>query len=262
MLVRSSYLRNRFRSILYTLFHRLDNNNNADFHTNGEERFVNSLFAVFQGPVTLFDVGGNVGGYCEILVDQCGRRGLPYTIHVFEPTRSCFSVLQTKFSSDHGVILNNVGVSDAAGTSEIFYDAEQSGFASLYQRDLSSVHVTMGKKETITLQRLDDYLTSCGVTKIDLLKIDIEGHELAAFRGMGSFLSAENIGVIQFEYGGANIDSRTTLRDLYAVMEGAGFVVAKIMRNGIDVRPYSAQMENYQYANYIAVSPSLLSALR
>lgn len=262
MLVRSSYLRNRFRSILNTLFHRLDNNNNADFHTNGEEQFVNGLFAVLQGPVTMFDVGGNIGGYTEILTAQCRNRRLTYAIHVFEPTRSCFSTLLKRFSGDTGVRLNNVGVSDAAGETEIFYDEEQSGFASLYQRDLSSVNVTMAQKERISLVRLDQYIEQHAIPHIDLLKIDIEGHEIAAFRGLGAYLRRDFIGAIQFEYGGANLDSGTTLRQIYSMLEGAGFIMTKIMKKGLEVRPYSIRNENFQYANYVAVSPSLLSSLR
>jgi FkbM family methyltransferase len=250
----------RIRSILYTLYNRLENNNNADFHSNGEERFVNEYFSSLEGSVTLFDVGGNIGGYSEIMVEQCRKRNLKYAIHIFEPTRSCFAVLREKFSGDKDIRLNNVGVSDTAGTAEIFYDAEQSGFASLYQRDLSAVNVSMERKETISLTRLDFYLAEQNITMIDLLKIDIEGHELAAFRGLGSYLNADVIAAIQFEYGGANIDSKTTLREIYQVLEQAGFVIGKIMKNGIELRPYSSMMENYQYANFVALSKTMIAS--
>ncbi|MFA6437969.1 MAG: FkbM family methyltransferase [Bacteriovoracaceae bacterium] len=257
-LYKETYLRKKFSSILFTLFSRLENNNNADFITNGEERFVNDYFSSLRGPVTLFDVGGNIGGYSEILVEQCKKRKLEYSIHVFEPTQSCFGILLQKFSNDNEIHLNNVGASDSATKADIYYDTEQSGFASLYQRDLSSMNVTMNQKETITLTRLDTYIEERKIEKIDLLKIDIEGHELAAFRGLGSYLNSETIAAIQFEYGGANIDSKTTLREIYNLLENAGFVIAKIMKTGIEIRKYSSMIENYQYANYVALSKSLI----
>jgi len=232
----------------------LENNNNAEFSSNGEEKFLEDYFSSLTGRVTLFDVGGNIGGYSEILVKQCVKRNLDYSIHVFEPTQSCFSILKNKFSNNSHVHLNNVGVSDSTATTEIFYDAEKSGFASLYQRDLSSVNVQMNNHETISLIRLEDYLSKKNIGTIDFLKIDIEGHELAAFHGMGKYLSGDRIKAIQFEYGGANLDSGTTLRELYQTLETAGFMLAKIMKNGIEVRPYSLRMENYQYANYVAFS--------
>lgn len=252
----------KLSSILFTLFNRLENNNNADFWTNGEAEFIRRYFSHLNGPVHLFDVGGNIGGYAEVLRGECRNRALPYAIHVFEPTKSCFSILTQKFSDDAGILLNNVGASDRAEQATIYYDEERSGFASLYQRDMSSVNVRMEKQETISLTRLDDYLQRTALPRIDLLKIDIEGHELAAFEGLGTFLSPSFIRAIQFEYGGANIDSKTTLREIYTLLSGAGFVIGKIMRHGIELRPYSTRMENYQYANYVALAPSVVGAFR
>lgn len=254
-------MRERLRSVLFTLFNRMENNNNANFHTNGEEHFLNDYIRSLDGEIVLFDVGANVGGYSEIIIDSCKRRRLQYQLHLFEPTQACFSTLQQKFSQDNNVLLNNVGVSDANNTSEIFYDAEKSGFASLYQRDLSSVNVTMNNKETISLVRLDDYVSKQNIQKIDFLKIDIEGHELAAFRGLGTYLNAGFIKAIQFEYGGANLDSGTTLRELYHVLQGAGFQLFKIMKRHLEPRAYELRMENYQYANYVALSPESMSRM-
>jgi FkbM family methyltransferase len=259
---KGSNIKSKFQSIFFTLFNRLENNNNAEFSSNGEEHFLNEYFSSLSGNVTLFDIGGNIGGYSDILVEQCGKQKLNYTIHIFEPTQSCFSILQKKFSDNHHIRLNNAGVSDSETTAEIFYDAEKSGFASLYQRDLSFMDVQLNIKENISLIRLDEYLVKNAIGVIDFLKIDIEGHELAAFRGMGAFLSGEHIKAIQFEYGGANLDSGTTLRELYSVLEQAGFVLAKIMKNGIEVRPYLTRMENYQYSNYVAFSKKFFPSLR
>ncbi len=257
-----SHILSRVRSIFFTLFNRVENNNNAEFSTNGEEKFLEDYFSSLSGAVTLFDVGGNIGGYSEILVRQCVKRNLEYSIHVFEPTRSCFSILKEKFLNNEHIHLNNVGVSDSSTTSEIYYDAEKSGFASLYQRDLSSVNVQMNNHETISLILLEDYLTKNNIGTIDFLKIDIEGHELAAFRGMGKYLSGDRIKAIQFEYGGANLDSGTTLRELYHTLETAGFTLAKIMKNGVEIRPYTLRMENYQYANYVAFSKKFFPSVQ
>ncbi|MDD8017201.1 MAG: FkbM family methyltransferase [Bacteroidota bacterium] len=245
----------RLKSIFFTLFNRLENNNNADFHKNGEERFLTEHIHSLKGDIVLFDVGANVGGYSEILVEQCRKDRLHYSLHLFEPTQSCFAVLKQKFSLDENIHLNNVGVSDTCSTADIFYDTERSGFASLYHRDLSSVNVEMNKKEIISLIRLDEYLSQHNILRIDFLKIDIEGHELSAFRGMGKYLNVDFIKAIQFEYGGANLDSGTTLRQLYVLLQSAGFKIYKIKKNGIESRQYHLNMENYQYANYVALSP-------
>ena len=85
---------------------------------------------------------------------------------------------------------------------------------------------------------------------------------MAAFEGLGSYLNGDFIDFVQFEYGGANLDSHTSLMELYALFEKAGFVMTKVMRNGLDIRPYKPWMENFQYANYVAISRKIVDGLR
>lgn len=247
-------------SKIFTLFNRLENNNNANIATNGESRFLDVLGRVMGDDLTFFDVGGNVGEYSETLLRISGGE-TKRSIHVFEPTAACFEILKRKFQDSTEVRLNNVGVSDQAHTATIYYDREKSGFASLYQRDLQGLNVVMDHSESIRLIRLDQYIAEQRVEKIDFMKIDIEGHELKAFEGMGEFLRPDFVHAIQFEYGGANLDSRTNLRDFYRLFEPRGFVVCKIMKHSIEQRSYRAYMDNFQYANYLALNPVLFAAL-
>lgn len=236
----------------------MENNNNADFHSNGEQHFLQNYLQSLRGKVTLFDIGANIGGYAEILRTECLKHNLDYTIHAFEPTQYCFGELTKKFSSDPKIILNNVGASNTESTAQIFYDTQGSGFASLYQRDLAGLHVELNTQETIRLIPLQTYFEQHQITTIDFLKIDIEGHEVKAFEGFGKYLSPQYIKAIQFEYGGANLDSHTSLKELYKMLEVAGFVIAKIKKNGLEIRSYQSWMDNFQYANYVALSPEVL----
>jgi len=250
---------NRLKSILFTLGNRLDNNNNADIDSNGEALFLHRLLGSYKGNITVFDIGANIGHYSEIIVDYCSTNNLNCELHLFEPTNSCFAELVNKFGKNNSVHLNNFGVSDEERASKIYYDKEQSGFASLYKRDLKHENISMDKSEDISLQRLDTYIESEGIEKIDLLKIDIEGHELVAFKGMGKYLSPDFITAIQFEYGGANLDSHTTLKDFYDVLESAGFEIYKIMKKGLEKRGYITRMENFQYSNFVALDKRILN---
>ena len=251
-------LATKLKDVLFTIINRLENNNNADIDSNGEAKFLKSLVGSFNSRITVFDVGANIGHYSEIIKSLCNEYGIDYSLHLFEPTRSCFGELENKFSEDKKISLNNFGVSDSESKAAIYYDCEQSGFASLYQRDLKKENVTLSMSEEIFLRKLEDYIEEKKIDKIDLLKIDIEGHELSAFKGMGKYLNAGFITAVQFEYGGANLDSKTSLRELYAVLQGAGFEIYKIMKDGLEKREYTARMENYQYSNYIALSKNFI----
>ncbi len=179
-------------------------------------------------------------------------------MHLFEPTKSCFETIFQKFKDDINIFLNNFGVSNEDGEGTIFYDREQSGFASLYQRNLDAYNLELNQSESIKLKRLDSYIERNNIGHIDFIKIDIEGHELKAFEGLGKFLHSEFIDYIQFEYGGANLDSHSNLMDFYEILESKGFKIAKIMSKGLEIREYHPRMENFNYANYVAVSKKFI----
>ena len=253
---------NKIKSVLFSIGNRIDNNNNPDMEQNGEGKFLKGFLSSFNRKVTVFDVGANIGHYSEIIINNCSSINLDYELHLFEPTKSCFEEITRKFKDDKKVILNNFGVSDSDGSTKIFYDAEQSGFASLYQIDLKHENISMNKSEEIIIKRLESYLIEKKISKIDLLKIDIEGHELFAFKGLGKYLSADFINAIQFEYGGANLDSHTSLKDIYTVLQPAGFDIYKIMKNGLEKREYSGRIDNFQYANFVALSRDFFKKIK
>ncbi|HEY9765442.1 MAG TPA: FkbM family methyltransferase, partial [Chroococcales cyanobacterium] len=224
-------------------------------------RFLEGFFrAAKGGKQVIFDVGANRGEYSRKILSIADRRGTELSLHLFEPTRSAFSSLAKDFL-DSRVSLNPFAVSNSEGTAEIFFDNEGSTLSSLYRRDLACYSIAMKGSETVETVRLDRYFREKAIEHVDLLKLDIEGHELFALQGMGSFLDSAFVDLIQFEYGGANLDSRTSLRDLYRILEEAGFRIAKVMPDGLELRSYQPWMENFQYANYVALSRTTLGTL-
>jgi hypothetical protein len=126
--------------------------------------------------------------------------------------------------------------------------------ASLYQRNLDSYGLTLHQSERVTLRRLDYYIETSNLQHINFIKVDIEGHELSALEGFGEYLNPEFIDYIQFEYGGANLDSHTSLMEIYNYLTAKGFHIAKVMPKGLEIREYHPDMENFNYSNYVAIS--------
>jgi len=183
---------------------------------------------------------------------------IDFTIHIFEPTKSCFSILDKKFGTNKSIIVNNFGLSNVNIKTSIYYDKENSGLASLYKRNLKSYNIQLNQSEMIVLKRLEDYINERKIPRIDFLKIDIEGHELFAFKGFGKYLSSKFITIIQFEYGGANLDSHTCLMEIYELLEKRGFEIFKIMPKYIEKRKYYPYMDNFFYSNYVAISKEFI----
>jgi len=253
-------LREKIINKLLGLIYRLDNSGNSFLDQNGEENFINQFIsqAKVEAPV-IFDVGANVGNYSQLLVKKL--KGAKYAIHLFEPQRSCFNELQQRFYKNEQVNINNFGLSDSEGESLIYKNEDKSGLASLYKRNLDFYDTKMNIEERIELKRADQYIQSNDITHIDLLKIDVEGHELATMSGFGEYLNPDFIDFIQFEYGGANLDSHVNLLDFYNLLLPFGFKVAKIMPKYLEMRDYKPRADNFVYSNYVAISGRLLKEI-
>ena len=260
MFSKTSYFKRKLRSLSLKIFNIIENNGDCNFDNNGEKVFIDNLFQSFKnrgGNKIVFDIGANIGDYSKIIEDKSTKLNIDINLHLFEPTKSCFSTLSKKFDSKN-IILNNFGISNENDTATIFYDKEQSGLASLYQRNLDSYDLELNQNEEIKLRRLDEYIEEKNIKHIDFVKIDIEGHELKAFEGFGDYLNDNFIDYIQFEYGGANLDSHTSLMDIYKFLNERGFKIAKVMPKGLEIKQYAPYMENFQYSNYVAISNKVL----
>ena len=266
MFIKPTSFSKYMRFVAMKLFNYIENNNNCDFLKNGEKYFIKNLFEYLikknnKNIITLFDIGANIGDYAQMLIDNCHENKLNAKIHIFEPTQSCFAQLEKRFSDDN-IILNRKAISNQNGISKIFYDQQQSGLASLHKRNLMAYSIEMNKSEVINTIRLDEYIKSAKIEHIHFMKIDIEGHGLTALKGIGTFLNPNFINFIQFEYGGANLDSHSSLMELYDCFIRHGFRVAKIMPKGLEIRFYQPWMDNFQYANYVAISEKVMDKLK
>lgn len=267
MITRPVIFRRKFLSATRHFLAWLENNGRSDVERNGERAFVEAMFRFFHDTrrqrVVLFDVGANNGDYSAMIRAECSAAHLESEVHLFEPMVASAESLERRFARDRSMHIVHAAVSDTVGETCLYADAPGSRLASLYRRNFAGqgMAIELHPTNKITAIRLDDYIEERALQHIDFLKMDIEGHELAALTGLGAYLNPDFIDFVQFEYGGANLDSKTSLRDLYGIFEAHGFIVTKVMRGGLERRAYSPWMENFQYANYVAVSSHLYDSL-
>jgi FkbM family methyltransferase len=221
-----------------------------DIYRSGEigaMKYVASLLK--GGKSVVFDVGANEGSYTR----ELSRFFLNADVYCFEPSHSTYAILKSNVGDLSGVHLGNFGLGKETGEAELYYsEAEGSGIASVYDRRLSHIGITLETKEKISIRRIDKFCESEGIPRIDFLKLDIEGHELAALEGAGDMLEQNKIRFIQFEFGGCNIDSRTYFQDFWYLLSPK-YNISRIVSDGLyPIQRYSEILEIFRTINYLA----------
>ncbi|HEX2860738.1 MAG TPA: FkbM family methyltransferase, partial [Lacunisphaera sp.] len=199
----------------------------------------------------LFDVGANVGTYSLLAIREAGRAGCAIEVHAFEPSPVAADRLRAVAGREPAIRVVQVALSDRTGAAPLHAGGTGSGHASLVARD--SPDSPAAAATLVPLLRLEDYLKQRDAGCIDLLKLDVEGSEMAVLQGLGDRLNPAVVKTVQLEYGGATRDAGVTLRALERFLVGHGYALAKLFPRALEVRPYREWMDNYSYANYVAV---------
>jgi FkbM family methyltransferase len=157
----------------------------------GEQNLIRKRLAYARN---VFDVGANVGVWTVLM----SKFNPSARIHSFEPNIAIFNLLEVnvKENSCGNVALINAAVSDQEGT--VLFEVPMS--ASIFGRIVPTEQpidddgrFLNARASQILCLRLADYCRKAGVAEIDFMKIDVEGHELAALRGLQPFLSERRV---------------------------------------------------------------------
>jgi len=140
-----------------------------------------------------FDLGANAGYFTLLMASLVGPGG---HVHSFEPNPALTKMLGESITLSHyedRVTLNQVAVSDRSSKSARFYISQlpnNSGVSALTPLDwcVRDGIYSEASNVLVDVVGLDDYVREHGVTRCDLLKIDVECGEGAVVRGMQSLL--------------------------------------------------------------------------
>lgn len=224
---------------------------------SGEDRFAREMLPCLlkcegSSPLTLFDVGANKGEYCGLLT-ECFPKA---KIYAFEPNRKAFCVLE-KSCEQTGVQALNFG----------FSSSDQTAMLSVPLNNLSSSHGTLHSEvfkiihhasedavsEAVKLRTVAGYARDAGISTIDFMKIDTEGHELAVIQGCGDMLRNGAIRVIQFEFNQMNVVSRVFLQDFYKLLDVRYELFRIAPKELVPLGPYHTRNEIFIFQNIVAI---------
>lgn len=213
---------------------------------------ISSIVKLLNGhkPKLCIDIGGNVGDYSAQL-----QKIFPESeIVCFEPSQTNIDRLTKRFENLDRITVEPYAVSKEAGEFTLHSDVPGSGLGSLTKRNLAHFGRDFEVAETITTLRFDDYWKeNLNSAPIDILKLDIEGHEMDAFEGADYALSTTR--VVQFEFGGSNIDTRTFYQDFWYYFLEREFSLFRITPFGLaPIKKYRERDECFRTTNFLALS--------
>jgi FkbM family methyltransferase len=219
---------------------------------SGEKSLFSDIPPVNQAnrPICIFDVGANQGEFVALALRRLSGRD--FHIHCFEPGAKAFDALRRRINNDARATLNNVALGKEPGEAELFYDVEGSALASLTKRKLE--YLDMAKSEKVTVETVDNYCAAQRIEKIDLLKIDVEGHELDVLLGATRMLKDGAIRMLTFEFGGCNTDTRVFFKDFFHLLTANRMKIARITPSGYRavIERYHEVHEQFRVTNFVA----------
>jgi FkbM family methyltransferase len=234
-----------------------------DININGETWLQQRVLSNFKDKaLTIFDIGANVGDWTMSLLKQCPSN-VQINVHAFEPVSQTYNKLAESLADisqpNQQVTLNQVALSNESGTTEIHISSNLAGSNSLYSTSESKV------KEVIKLTTIDQYCELNNISSVELIKIDVEGHDMFAIQGALGMLQAEKISVLQFEYNHRWVFSRRYLKDVFDFRDNNSlqYVVGKLTGNGVYVySDWHFEMEKFFEGNYLLISRRFVETLQ
>lgn len=214
---------------------------------SGESNFLNKVLKGQKGVVV--DVGANVGRYSAQVLDISDG----IEVYAFEPHPINFKELCEAVNSER-FHPYNCAVGESDGELQLFdYDsAKGSSHASLYKDVIEGIHGHSAVSLSVQVYSLGEFLSSAGIDRVQLLKIDTEGNELSVLKGVESYIASKKIDVIHFEFNEMNVSSRVFFRDFWKILQG--YDVYRLLPRGmVKIDRYNPlYCEIFAYQNIVA----------
>lgn len=151
------------------------------------------------------DVGANIGYFTLLAARLVGERG---KVYAFEPAPDTFALLVKSIELNHyqNIVPIQKAVSNQAGQTLVYQEQATSGGTSLASNNLQELAGSV-PVETITLNQF--FTNGASGTRVDILKMDIQGAEALAMEGATDLLAQDHLQIlIEFwPYGLRNLHS-------------------------------------------------------
>lgn len=208
-----------------------------------------ALQCIFRDAPTVFDVGANLGHWSQTLLSHAPD----VTVFQIEPQTGCQRAIRALELPNSTLLPVALGAEN--GELALLSPSDSSGIASFHKRTDTRWKDLKYVETKVPVSVLLDLMDAYDIAFLDFMKMDIEGHELAALQGAEPVMVQGRLGGLSFEFGPGNVNSRTMFIDFFELLSDHGFEILRIRPGGsLQALPfYDEECEYYRGScNYVA----------
>lgn len=208
--------------------------------------------SVCRPGMTFIDIGANIGYYSALASRRIGPSG---QIVALEPDPESFRYLKQNIVANLAPTVFCIQKAAAAesGTLRLYVNRENRGDNRLYPNDLCD------SSYQVEVSTVDAMLEDCGVERVDLVKMDVQGFEGHVLSGMKQTIQRSNSLILLTEFWPFGLRSAgTSPEDLLVELEQAGLRLYELTDKGrlaslTNKKAFIDRHPGRQYANIVAV---------
>jgi FkbM family methyltransferase len=184
-----------------------------------------------------FDIGSHKGSYTDLIMNNFSTS----KVIMIEPQKNIYKYLKKKYKKIRDIVIYNVAISDKNKT-QILYINKHDLTSSLTKIDKKnrylnlkaklfggSINEMILKKHSVKSYKLLEIIKKNKTKKIDLLKIDTEGHELQVLKGVGPYMK-KKINYILIEFHNSDIFLNYNANKIHNYLKTNNFILKKTFK--------------------------------
>lgn len=195
-----------------------NNQDRTEAYLRNFDREKTLKFLLGEQKPLIFDVGANLGA----TLGEFKGWWPDGVVHCFEPQQECWASLdqQAALHSRESVVINHCAVGNVERADAVFYSHDLSsgisGFNRINMQSLDSIQLrrlqeygesalreyeaSLNHERRVEVVRLDAYMKTASVDRINLLKIDTQGHEPEVLEGLGERLADVDVVITELMF--------------------------------------------------------------
>ena len=223
--------------------------NYGSFKATGEENFIDMISGEIR---VCLDIGANIGNYSKLLINKTNAK-----IYAFEPLEKSFDELK-KIKEKHKdrFFIEKLALGNEDGIKKISSANDKSEKASFEKNldKLSFIDKDNLREFDVSIKKLDSLNFFDSHSKVDFLKIDVEGYEYEVLLGGKKFIDFNSPKFIQIEINWHQLFKKITLYEFSKLLKD--YDIFKILPHGknlVFIDPSRPENNIFHLSNFVFI---------